>query len=197
MEKLSQLPLMLSMAFSRSCRKNQSSIELTAAADFIPILSAAARTCREMRSMEASWKWEHDQLLSDADCTAHAMTPLILRRGSRAVSAPLLRPGWSWPGTSCSHLAVVGWAWEAWSVVTSSQQPAAAGGQRGCCQYSGCHGSGSLVTSYCPLLITFHFGHLFPRAFLTCAAATLSPVLHTEPSQHSGVIDIDHYPQPH
>ena len=85
MEKLSQLPLMLSMAFSRSCRKNQSSIELTAAADFIPILSAAARTCREMRSMEASWKWEHDQLLSDADCTAHAMTPLILRRGSRGV----------------------------------------------------------------------------------------------------------------
>ena len=91
MEKLSQLPLMLSMAFSRSCRKNQSSIELTAAADFIPIFRAAARTCREMRSMEASWKREHDQLLSDADCTAHAMTPLILRRGSRAVSAPLLR----------------------------------------------------------------------------------------------------------
>ena len=56
MEKLSQLPLLLSMAFSRNCRKNQSSIELTAAADSILIFSAAPRTCREMRSMEGSWK---------------------------------------------------------------------------------------------------------------------------------------------
>ena len=174
---------MLSMAFSRSCRKKQSSIELTAAADFIPILSAAARTCREMRSMEASWKWGHDQLLSDADCTAHAMTPLILRRGSRAVSAPLLRLGWSW------SLAPAAAIWQLWAGPGKRGQwsPAAASSSRetegvlAVCRLSRLQPPGHLLLSLInyisfrspfPTRISHLCGHTFP-----CSAHRAFPAL--------------------
>ena len=127
------------------------------------------------------------------------MTPLILRRGSRADCAPLLSLAryQLQPSGSCGR-----WAWEVWSVVTSQQfrarsqqQPVERGGVVNI-QAVTAPAPGLLLSliNYISFSVTFSHAHFslvrphFPR------------VLHTEtppplPSTR-GIIDIDHYPQP-
>ena len=132
------------------------------------------------------------------------MTPLILRRGSRAACAPLLSLAryQLQPSGSCGR-----WAWEVWSVVTSPDtavprpQPAAACRERGCCQIVNIQAVTAPAPGLLLSLINYiSFSVTFSHAHFSLVRPHFPRVLHTEtppplPSTQ-GIIDIDHYPQP-
>ena len=114
----------------------------------------------------------------------------------------------AWPGTGCSHLAVVGAGpgkSGQWSVVTSPDtavprpQPAAACRERGCCQIVNIQGVTAPAPGLLLSLINYiSFSVTFSHAHFSLVRPHFPRVLHTEtplplPSTQ-GIIDIDHYP---
>ena len=114
----------------------------------------------------------------------------------------------AWPGTSCSHLAVVGAGpgkSGQWSVVTSPDtavprpQPAAACRERGCCQIVNIQAVTAPAPGLLLSLINYiSFSVTFSHAHFSLVRPHFPRVLHTEtplplPSTQ-GIIDIDLYP---